>query len=93
MPHYIRAGRILRVRRGFWRSLESVEFFNLDVVIEWALLLNNSTTITKAGFYPEQHKQALMVEDRHLERLRPNRPRMPHYLTRGMRRTSRLIEA
>lgn len=37
-----------------WRSLEGVEFFNLDAVIDYALLLENATAIAKVGFFPEQ---------------------------------------
>ena len=46
-----------------WRSLESVEFFNLDMIIEYALFLDNSTTIAKVGYFLEQHRESLMVED------------------------------
>lgn len=53
-----------------WRSLEMVEFFDLDVVIEYTLLLENATTAAKVGFFLEQHKEALMVEVSHLESLR-----------------------
>ena len=62
-----------------WRSLESVEFFDLDQVIKYSLLLGNATTTAKVGFFLEQHRQTLMVEDSHLRRLRKNRPRGPHY--------------
>ena len=41
-----------------WRSLESVEFFDLDRVVEYALLLNNATTVARVGFFLEQHKDA-----------------------------------
>lgn len=73
-----------------WRSLETVEFFDLDVVVEYALLLDNATTAAKVGFFLEQHKDRLMVEGSHLERLRAHRPREPHYLTPG-RRGGRLV--
>ncbi len=73
-----------------WRSLEMVEFFDLDVVVEYALLLENATTAAKVGFFLEQHKEALMVETSHLEPLRARRPRRPHYLERG-RRGGRLV--
>lgn len=66
-----------------WRSLESVEFFDLDQVTEYALLLENSTTIAKVGFFLEQHRDSLMVDDIHLQRLREHRPRKPHYVVRG----------
>jgi len=52
-----------------WRSLEAVEFFNLDQVIEYATILGNATTAAKVGFFLEQHRDSLMVEEGHLARL------------------------
>ena len=75
-----------------WRSLEMVEFFNLDEVAEYALLLGNATTAAKVGFYLEQHRESLMVEDAHLKRLRELRPKAPHYLVRGRRVPGRLVK-
>ena len=69
-----------------WRSLESVEFFDLDQVIEYTRLLENATTAAKVGFFLEQHREALMVEDVHLASLRKLCPRQPHYLMRSKRR-------
>ena len=69
-----------------WRSLESIEFFDLDQVIEYTFLLENTTTAAKVGFYLEQHKENLMGEDSHLKRLRKLRPQQPHYLIRGKRK-------
>ncbi|MCC7408601.1 MAG: type IV toxin-antitoxin system AbiEi family antitoxin domain-containing protein [Phycisphaeraceae bacterium] len=66
-----------------WRSLESVEYFDLDVVLAYAKLLGNRTTAAKVGYYLQQHAAALMVEDRHLDPLRRLRPQQPHYLERG----------
>jgi len=74
-----------------WRSLESVEFFDLDRVVEYSLLLGNATTAAKVGFFLDQHRQELMVEDRYLDRLRAHRPRAPHYLDRSRRRSGRLV--
>jgi hypothetical protein len=45
--------------------------------------LGNRTTAAKAGYYLQQHAEALMVEDRHLDPLHKLRPRQPHYLERG----------
>ena len=45
-----------------WRSLESVEFFDLEQVIEYTRLLENATTAAKVGFFLEQHRESLMVE-------------------------------
>jgi predicted transcriptional regulator of viral defense system len=73
-----------------WRSLESVEFFDLDKVVEYALLLENATTVAKVGFFLEQHRETLMVDDAHLKQLHDLRPHQPHYLERGKRRAGRL---
>jgi predicted transcriptional regulator of viral defense system len=72
-----------------WRSLESVEFFDLDQVIAYVLILENATTAAKVGFFLEQHREALMVDDAHLEPLRRLRPRQPHYFVRGKRENCR----
>ena len=37
-------------REEIWRSLESIEFFDLDLVDEYLSLLDNSTTYAKVGF-------------------------------------------
>ena len=81
---------------GSWeeifRSLESVEFFDLDQVVEYVHLLNNATTAAKVGFFLNQHKETLMVDDVHLNLLRNLRPRQPHYLDRSQRKECRLIK-
>ncbi len=74
-----------------WRSLETVEFFDLATVVEYALLLENATTAAKVGFFLDQHREILMVEEHHLEMLRAYRPRSPHYMTRTARKSGRLI--
>ena len=62
-----------------WRSLSTVEFFDLEAVTEYAALLGNATTVAKVGFFLEAHRERLMVSDAHLARLRRRRPRQPHY--------------
>jgi predicted transcriptional regulator of viral defense system len=74
-----------------WRSLESVEFFDLDKVVEYALLLGNATTTAKVGFFLEQHRESLMVEDTHLKPLHDHRPRQPHYLDISNRKSGKLV--
>lgn len=63
-----------------WRSLEMVEFFDLDAAIAYAVKLGSALTAARVGFFLEQHRESLMVEDRHLEPLRQLRPRQPRYL-------------
>jgi len=74
-----------------WRSLESVEFYYVDQVVEYALLLGNATTIAKAGFFLEEHRERLMVRDTHLDALRARRPKAPHYWERGRGKEGRLV--
>jgi predicted transcriptional regulator of viral defense system len=74
-----------------WRSLGSVEYFDLDRVVEYALLLGNSTTVAKTGFFLERHREALMVEEAHLQSLRQRRPRQPHYMERSAGKRGRLV--
>jgi predicted transcriptional regulator of viral defense system len=75
-----------------WRSLESVEFFDIEQIVEYVLLLKNATTAAKVGFFLQQHKEALMVDDAQLQPLRKLRPRQPHYLMRGKRKGGRWVK-
>jgi predicted transcriptional regulator of viral defense system len=75
-----------------WRSLESVEYFDLDRVVEYALLLDNATVAAKVGFFLDKRRDALFVTEDHLVPLRSRRPKQPHYLERS-RREGRLVKA
>lgn len=75
-----------------WRSLESIEYVNPDVVVDYALLLGSVTTNAKVGFFLDRHRQALMVEDRQLDRLRAHLPRSPYYLAPSDRQSGRAGE-
>jgi predicted transcriptional regulator of viral defense system len=74
-----------------WRSLETVPYLDLERVVEYALLLGNSTTVARVGFFLSQHREALSVEDGVLARLRQHRPRNPKYLTNDEPRSGRLM--
>lgn len=75
-----------------WRSLESVEYFKLDQVVQYALLLGNATTIAKLGFSLEMHREPLMVSDQYLEELHTHCPSKPHYIERNQTRPQKLIK-
>lgn len=66
-----------------YRSLESVEYFDLDVIVEYVHLLGRKTTAAKVGYYLQQHAEELMVDDSHLTELRKLRPKQAFYLERG----------
>lgn len=74
-----------------WKSLESIEFFDLDQVVVYTLLLENATTAAKVGFFLEQHREMLMIDDDHLKSLHDLRPRQPHYLNRRTRKNGILV--
>ena len=73
-----------------WRSLEMVEFFDLDAVADYALKLGTALTVARVGFYLEQHRDALMVDDQHLEALQRHAPAQPLYLD-SKRESGRLV--
>ena len=75
-----------------WRSLEMVEFFDLHAVISYAEKLGRALTAGRVGFFLEQHRDALMVEDRHLEQLKRQRPRQPRYFD-ARRKKGKLVSA
>jgi len=74
-----------------WRSLESVEFFDLDFVVDYALRLGAALTIARVGFFLEQHRAELMVELRHLEALRARAPKRRQYFERRQRKGGKLV--
>jgi len=76
-----------------WRSLETVEYFDLDKVTEYTLLLENATTAAKVGFFLDQHRESLMVEDVHLKAIHDLCPRRPHYMERSLRKSGRFVSA
>jgi len=75
-----------------WRSLEMVEFFDLDKVVEYASQLGNATTAAKVGFFLEQHRSALMSDDAHLDRLMAIKPVRPHYMDNKGRKGGRFMK-
>lgn len=74
-----------------WRSLETVEFFDIEKVIDYTLLLDNSTTAAKVGLFLDQHRDTLLIEDHHLQRLFALRPKQPCYLERSKRQSGTLV--
>lgn len=74
-----------------WRSLEGIEFVDLDLVVDYALRLRSALTAARVGFYLEQHKDELLVEDRHLEGLHVHAPAQPRYFERRHRKGGKLV--
>jgi len=75
-----------------WRSLELVEFFDLDKVVEYTTLLENATTAAKVGFFIEQHKDTLRPTMDHIDSLRSLIPSQPHYMVHKGRKAGLLAK-
>ena len=74
-----------------WLSLESIEYLDMEQVLKYALLLANSTTIAKLGFFLEIHREALMIPEHYLEELRKHCPAKPHYMNRTKNQSHKMI--
>ena len=74
-----------------WRSLEMVEYYHLDKIVEYVELLDNATTAAKVGFFLDQHREQLMVDPSHMERLKARCPKSPHYLERSQKGSSKFF--
>lgn len=74
-----------------WLTLEGIEYLDLDQTLKYALLLANSTTIAKLGFFLETHREALMIPEHYLEELRKHCPIKPHYMDRIQNQPQKMI--
>ncbi len=74
-----------------WRSLESIEFFDLDFVVAYALRLGSAQTAARVGFFLEQHRDVLMTEERHLDALQAHAPKRQQYFERRQGKGGKLI--
>ncbi len=74
-----------------WRSLEMMEYFDLEAVCEYVEMLGNATTAAKVGFFLDQHREQLMVDEMYLDRLATLRPKLPHYLDRSCKGNSKFF--
>ncbi len=74
-----------------WRSLENIEYLDLDEVLKYALLLDNATTIAKLGFFLETHREQFMISDEYLEELCKHCPAKPHYMNRNQKQPQKMI--
>jgi predicted transcriptional regulator of viral defense system len=75
-----------------WRSLEMVEYFDLAAVVDHALARGSALTTARVGWFLEQHRDELFVEEQHLKPLRDHAPRQPRYLD-GTREAGRLVKS
>jgi hypothetical protein len=60
-------------------------------VISYVRALDSAVSAARVGFFLEQHRESLMVEDNHLEVLRELSPAQPRYLD-GSRTPGKLVQ-
>jgi len=65
-----------------WRSLASIDYFDIDEIFQYCSLLENATIFAKVGFYLEQNQKRLAITDRELDKFSKFKPQGPHYLER-----------
>lgn len=75
-----------------WRSLEHVVHFNAQKLVDYALLLDNATTIAKIGFFLEQRPPYLAMPVTIIKQLLTRTPTQPHYFDRSQRKEGVLIK-
>lgn len=75
-----------------WRSAEHITILNFNIMVEYAILLNNATTIAKLGFFFEQHKEKFLIDEKALAILQSKKPRSIHYLERTKRESGKFIQ-
>ena len=66
-----------------WRTINMVNFIDAERMVNYALILNNATTIAKLGFFLEQHQAHFSIEEIILSRLEKEKPKGVHYLNPG----------
>jgi predicted transcriptional regulator of viral defense system len=74
-----------------WRSLESIEYFNIDKVLAYVQLLNNSTTYARVAFFLDQHRGVLHLTEQDLKPFDAFKPKTPHYLNRDTKEPNQLV--
>ncbi len=75
-----------------WRSLDNVIQIDVDKLIEYTLLLNNATVVSKVGYFLEQRPPHLMVDQAYIQRLLPYIPKQPLYMNRNRREKGKYVE-
>lgn len=66
-----------------WRSLESLSILSFAEVIAYTKLLANATTASRVGYFLEQHREVLSVDEAVLASLERLRPSGVHYMDQG----------
>ncbi len=75
-----------------WRSLNSIQDVDVQKILDYALLLNNATTIAKVGFYLRLRQADWKISEQDLAKLKKKSPKSKHYLDRNKRIDGKYIK-
>ncbi|OGT39955.1 MAG: hypothetical protein A3E81_02225 [Gammaproteobacteria bacterium RIFCSPHIGHO2_12_FULL_36_30] len=75
-----------------WRSLQNIQSANVKNIIDYAILLKNSTTIAKVGLYLRLHQKQWAISEKYFEKLKKYLPQSVHYLDRNHRINGKFIK-
>lgn len=75
-----------------WRSLDNITRLKVDQLVDYALSLQNATTIAKVGFFLEQRPTHFSLDEKHVERLLLYVSKQPHYMNRDRQGEGKYIE-
>lgn len=75
-----------------WRSLANLQQVNIDKIVNYALLLDNTTTIAKVGFYLRTRQKDWHIEEKYFSILKEHMPLSVHYMDRKNRLQGKLIK-
>jgi predicted transcriptional regulator of viral defense system len=74
-----------------FRAFESITYVQTMTMVQYVKLLNNATTAAKLGFMLDQHRNRLMITDKHINQLRKLAPSTPHYMDRQNRSNGKVL--
>ena len=73
------------------RSIDNIVVLDIDIVIEYCLMLGNATLAAKVGYFLEQRTGAFTVPFEKLSKLEQVKPRAPQYIMDRHREKSHLV--
>lgn len=74
-----------------WRSLDMIEYLDLAAICRYVSALGNATTAAKTGWYLEENRKRLMVDEDTLDTLSKLTPASPHYVRRDSQEPTRFL--
>lgn len=74
------------------RALQYLTVIDIDIIIEYCLLLNNARLAATVGFFLEKREGAFKATDQQLRRLLSIKPKNPQYATRNENDTFVLVK-